>query len=98
MEPNDAQAESSLMLASSSVFCVCKMWLDFSRTNCFLVRSNVHISWVELSGTKLARIGPCASRSPHYPDAAPRHALGCLGRPMRVALLAPIVVEIVAAR
>ena len=52
--------ESSLMLASSSVFCTRSMWLDRSRTFCLRVRSRPRISWVCVSGTKLARIKPCA--------------------------------------
>src|SRR5262249_18955086 len=50
--------ESNLMLGSSSVFCTRSTWLDCSRTNCLRVRSRVRISWVCLSGTKLARSGP----------------------------------------
>jgi hypothetical protein len=55
--------ESSLILASSSVFCIRRMWLDFSRTNCLRVRSKVRISCVGGSGTKLGRIKPCANKS-----------------------------------
>ena len=51
------------MLASSSVFCTRCTWLDCSRTNCLRVRSRLRISCVCVSGTKLARIRPCANNS-----------------------------------
>src|SRR5262245_29352271 len=51
------------MLASSSVFWIRRMWLAFSRTNCLRVLRNVRISCVGPSGTKLARIRPCANNS-----------------------------------
>ena len=51
------------MLASSSVFCTRSTWLDCSRTNCLRVRSRLRISCVWVSGTKLARIRPCANSS-----------------------------------
>jgi hypothetical protein len=38
--------ESSLMLASSSVFCSRWTWLLPSRTSCLRVRSKLRISWV----------------------------------------------------
>ena len=55
--------EASLRLASSSVFWMRWTWLACSRTNCLRVRSSARISCVGRSGTKLARIRPCASRS-----------------------------------
>ena len=56
-------ASRCLILASSSVLCIRKMWLAFSRFNCLRVRRSVRISWVGPSGTKLGRIRPCANRS-----------------------------------
>jgi len=55
--------ESSLMLASSSVFCSRWIWRLHSRTNCLRVRNRLRISWVCVFGTKLARIRPCANSS-----------------------------------
>ena len=55
--------EPSLRLASSSVFYLRWTWLDCSRTSCLRVRSNERSSCVGASGTKLARMRPCASRS-----------------------------------
>src|SRR6266446_9916605 len=56
------RTDSSLMLASSKVFCRRWTWLAFSRTSCLRVRSNPRSSWIAGPGTKLARISPCASR------------------------------------
>jgi hypothetical protein len=50
-------------LASSSVFCIRKMWLAFSRLSCLRVRRSVRISWFGPSGTKLGRIRPSANKS-----------------------------------
>src|SRR5919106_1721602 len=55
--------ESSLMLASSNVFCSRWVWLAFSRTSCLRVRMSVRIASVAASGTKLARISPWARSS-----------------------------------
>ena len=54
---------SSLTLASSSVFCSRSTWLARSRTSCLRVRRSERSSAVGPSGTKLARIRPCASSS-----------------------------------
>src|SRR6266576_5447552 len=50
--------DSSLMLASSNVFCRRCTWLAFSRTSCLRVRSSPRSSWISGPGTKLARIAP----------------------------------------
>ncbi len=56
-------SESSLMLASSSVFCIRWIWLVCSRTSCLRARMNERSSWSSSSGTKLALIRPQATKS-----------------------------------
>jgi hypothetical protein len=51
-------AESSLMLASSSVFWMRWTWLVRSRTSCLRARKRPRSSCVSASGTKLARMSP----------------------------------------
>jgi hypothetical protein len=58
-----ALTEASLMFASSSVFCRCCTWLASSRTNFLRVRNSDLTHCVAGSGTKLARINPCARKS-----------------------------------
>ena len=50
--------ESSLILASSSVFWIRWICEERSRTSCLRVRSGDRSSWVGRSGTKLPRIKP----------------------------------------
>src|SRR5262249_16926981 len=68
------RTESSLMLASSSVFCRRWTWLVFSRTSCLRVRSNPRSSWIS---------GPKAR-----PDQPVRQQLGQPCRVVHVSLAA----------
>lgn len=61
----------NLMLASSSVFCIRKMWLAFSRFNCLRVRRSVRISGLghlarSWAGSDRAPIGQKPSRHPSH--------------------------------
>src|SRR6516165_8721420 len=55
--------ESSLMLASSRVFCSRWTCRVCSRTSCLRVRISERSSWISSGGTKLALSSPQASRS-----------------------------------